>query len=115
MKRDISIYLKDILESIERVENFVKDMNYDEFVKDEKTHYAVIRCIEIVGEATKHIPNYIRRKYPEIPWKDIAGMRDKVIHFYFGINLKKVWKTVEEDFPEIKPLIKKVFENLKEE
>jgi uncharacterized protein with HEPN domain len=113
MRRDVSIYLKDILENIERAESFVKDMNYDEFVKDEKTHYAVIRCIEIIGEATKHIPNSIRKKYPEIPWKDIAGMRDKVIHFYFGVNLERVWETINEDMSEIKPFIKKVFEELK--
>jgi uncharacterized protein with HEPN domain len=115
MKRNILIYLKDIIENIERAENFIKNMSYDEFVQDEKTHYAVIRCIEIIGEATKHIPNSIRNKYPEIPWKDIAGMRDKVIHFYFGVNLERVWKTCKEDIPEIKLLIKKIIENLEKE
>lgn len=113
MKRDVSIYLKDILENMERAENFVKDAGYDEFVKDEKMHYAVIRCIEIIGEAAKHMPKNMKEKYPSIPWKDIAGMRDKVIHFYFGVNLESVWETVKEDIPKIKPLFKKVFEELK--
>ena len=114
MKRNISIYLKDMLENIEQTEKFVNDMDYNDFVKDEKTHYAVIRCIEIIGEAVKHIPEYIRKEYPQIPWKDIAGMRDKVIHFYFGVNLEMVWLVVKEDMPEIKPLIKKAFEDLQD-
>jgi len=112
MKRDISIYLKDILENMKRAERFVENMSYDEFVKDEKTHYAVIRCIEIIGEAVKHVPKSIRLKHPQIPWKDIAGMRDKVIHFYFGINLERVWLVLKEDIPRLKPLIRKVFEDI---
>lgn len=67
MKRDVSIYLKDILENMERAESFVKGFDYDGFVEDEKTHYAVIRCIEIIGEAAKHIPASVRKKYTEIP------------------------------------------------
>lgn len=82
-------------------------------VKDEKTYYAVIRCIEIIGEAVKQIPDYVRIKYPEIPWKDMAKMRDKVIHFYFDINLEIVWLTITKDIPEIKPLILKVLEDNK--
>lgn len=67
MKRDISICLKDMIENMERAENFIKEMTYDEFIKDEKTHYAVIRCIEIMGEAAKQIPKSIRGKYPQVP------------------------------------------------
>lgn len=114
MKRDPSIYLKDILDNMERAERFVKGMDYLEFENDEKTHYAVIRCIEIIGEATKNITHSIRKKYPQIPWKDIAGMRDKLIHFYFGVNLERVWDTVKYDIPKIKPLIKDVYNDLKE-
>ena len=80
------------------------------FVKCEKTHFTVIRCIEIIGEAVKHVPPSFREKYPEIPWKDMAGMRDKVIHFYFGVNLESVWLTAINDIPDIKPLIEKVSE-----
>jgi len=115
MKRDISIYVKDMLENMERAEKFIEGMNYDEFVRDGKTNYAVTRCIEIIGEAAKHIPELTRRKYSKIPWKDIAGMRDKVIHFYFGVNLERVWLVVKEDIPQMKPYIKTVMRDLQKE
>ncbi len=112
MKKDVSIYLKDILENMELIEIFLDEMSYDDFVNDKKTYYAVIKCIEIIGEAVKQIPNSTRSKYPEFPWKDMAGMRDKVIHFYFGVDLEIVWLTATEDIVEIKPLIKDVLEEL---
>lgn len=68
-------------------------------LKTKKTHYAVLKCIEIIGKTSKRVPDPIRNKYTEIPWKDMAGMRDKVIHFYFGVNLEIVWLTITEDIP----------------
>jgi len=115
MNRNIVIYIKDILANMEKAEKFVKDIDHDQFVEDEKTNYAVIRCIEIMGEASKHIPESIRQQYPQIPWRDIAGMRDKVIHFYFGIDIEKVWLVIKEDIPQIKPHIRKVFDDLQSE
>lgn len=98
---------------MEKTERFTKDLNYEDFIRDEKTHYAVVRCIEIIGEAAKHIPEEMRKKYPQIPWKDMAGMRDKVTHFYFGVNLEKVWLALKKDILELKPLIKEVLANIK--
>lgn len=112
MKRDVSIYIRDILDNMELAECFVKCMTYEEFVSHTKTNHAVIRCIEIMGEAAKHVPEDVRRKYPEIPWKDIAGMRDKIIHLYFKVSLEKVWLVLQEDIPALKPLLQKVIEHM---
>ncbi|MFH1855687.1 MAG: DUF86 domain-containing protein [Candidatus Omnitrophota bacterium] len=111
-ERDLSIYVKDIIENMEKSEEFVKKLTCKEFIKDEKTHYAVVRCIEIIGEAAKHVPQIMRKKYPEIPWKDMAGMRDKIVHFYFGLNLEKIWLVVKEDMRALKPLLKKILKEI---
>jgi uncharacterized protein with HEPN domain len=79
------------------------------FVKDTKTIYAVIRASEIMGEATKKLPFSLKSDYDQIPWKKMAGMRDKVIHAYFGVDLKRVWNTVNNDLPVLKPLFEKIF------
>lgn len=108
MRRNYKIYLKDILEAMESIERFVKEMSFEEFRKDDKTASAVIRKFEIIGEATKKIPEEIRRKYPQIPWKEMAGMRDRLIHFYFGVDYKLVWETIKKRIPEVKPMIKEI-------
>lgn len=113
MSRNITMYIKDIIDNMENAKRFTEKITYEEFVKDDKTSYAVIRCIEIIGEAAKNIPEEACNKYPEIPWKEMAGMRDKVIHFYFGVNLEKVWLVIKKDIPELEPLFKKVLEKLK--
>ena len=83
--RDIRDYLKDILDSITDIENFVGNMTYEEFIKDRKTLNAVVRSIEIIGEASKKLPDAIKTKYAELPWKEITGMRDKLIHAYLSL------------------------------
>jgi uncharacterized protein with HEPN domain len=88
MTRDTRLYVKDILDSMETAERFIEDMTYEEFSRDTKTCYAVTRCIEIIGEAAKNVPAPVRKKHADIPWKQMAGMRDKVIHFYFGVNFR---------------------------
>jgi uncharacterized protein with HEPN domain len=111
-KREYGDYIEDILDSISAIEEFVKGMNFEDFAEDRKTIFAVVRGIEVIGEAAKHMPKSIRDEYPEIPWRDMAGMRDKVVHEYFGVDLKVVWKTATDHIPEIRPLIQKVLENM---
>ena len=90
MSRDYIDYLNDILDAIEKIGNFTEGMKCSTFESDEKTIYAVIRALEIIGEATKHIPEDIRDNNPSIPWKEMAGMRDVLIHDYFGVDIKTV-------------------------
>jgi uncharacterized protein with HEPN domain len=114
MKREIGDYIEDIIDAMKEAVGFVKDMEYDEFIQDTKTVYAVVRAIEIIGEATKNIPEDVRKKYPHIPWRQMAGMRDKVIHEYFGVKLERVWETVKRDIPNLKPLFEKMLGDLEE-
>ena len=111
MREEFLDYIEDIIEAMADAVNFVKDMEYAVFVKDKKTVYAVIRAVEIIGEAAKKMPASVRDRYPQIPWKDMAGMRDKVIHEYFGVDLKRVWSTVKTDIPTLKPLFEKILKD----
>jgi uncharacterized protein with HEPN domain len=106
--RDYKVYLKDILAAVESIEAFVQGMSFEEFRSDDKTTSAVIRKFEIIGEATKQIPDSIRRQYPDIPWKDMAGMRDRLIHFYFGVDYHLVWAAIKERLPRLKEEMQKV-------
>lgn len=108
MNREYKDYIFDVIDSIQKIEVFTKDISFEQFSKDEKTVFAVIRALEIIGEAVKKIPATVKNKYPDIPWKEIAGMRDKLIHEYFGVNVKVIWKTIKEDIPTIKPFIKNI-------
>ncbi len=90
MKREYKDYLFDMVDAIEKIEIFTKGLSYKEFVHDEKTLYAVIRAFEIIGEAAKKIPKKIRDENKNIPWKQISGMRDKLIHDYFGVDVKVI-------------------------
>ncbi len=112
MKRDAALYVKDILDAMEKAENFIGEISQEDFFLDTKTNFAVVRCLEIIGEATKNIPDAVREKYKDIPWRDMAGMRDKVSHFYFGINFNKVWLAVKKNFPILKPRMKQVLADL---
>lgn len=111
MKREFLDYIEDIIEAMADAIKFVEGMDYDDFIKDRRTVYAVIRAMEIIGEAVKKIPASVKNRYPKIPWKDMAGMRDKLIHEYFGVDLRRVWKTVKEDVPNLKPLFDRILKN----
>jgi uncharacterized protein with HEPN domain len=113
-KRVYRDYLEDIKASIVDIRDFTGELTFDEFVNDRKTTHAVIRCFEIIGEAVKNLPDEIKSQYPDIPWREIAGMRDKMIHEYFGVNLQIVWQTIEEDLPFFDIIIEKLLGSLNE-
>lgn len=106
--RDPTDYLQDIWDAIVDIENFVNNMNYEQFVTDRKTLNAVVRSIEIIGEASKRLPDVIKRKYGKLPWKEITGMRDKLIHAYFGIDTEIIWEAVKENLPALKKSIRQM-------
>lgn len=107
---DHALYLRDILEAMESIDRFTCDMSLDSFRSDDMTSSAVIRKLEIIGEAAKHIPEDLRESYPDIPWSEMAGMRDRLIHAYFGVDYQLIWKTARERIPQIKPLIRNLME-----
>ena len=90
------------------VQAFVEGMSFETFVVDDKTTSAVIRKLEIIGEATKNVPEKIRQQYPQVPWRQMAGMRDKLIHAYFGVDYLLVWETVKDVIPPLLPIIKQI-------
>lgn len=108
--RDSTLYLKDILDAMEAIESFVEGMDLDEFQRDDKTSSAVIRKFEIIGEATKNLPDGVKNKNPDLPWREMAGMRDKLIHFYFGVKYDLVWHTIKDVIPQIRPVLIEIFQ-----
>lgn len=115
MKRDYKLFMKDILECIESIKDFIGDMDFKQFIEDDKTSSAVIRKLEIIGEATKNIPRHIRMMNQQVPWSDMAKMRDKMSHVYFGVDYEIVWEVVKKRLPEIKPHIEKILYELQAE
>ena len=111
-KRVYGDFVQDILDSIDDTGIFIEGMDFEDFIKDKKTIYSVVRAIEIIGEATKNVPEEIRQKYPDIPWKKMAGMRDRLAHEYFGVDLEILWGTATEDVPGLKVPVSKVLEDM---
>ena len=115
MKRDYQLFVKDIIAAMESIEEFVDDMTLEELKADEKTSSAVIRKFEIIGETSKHIPPKIRDKHRDIQWKSMVGMRDRLIHAYFGIDYNLVWSAIKAEIPKLKPKLKKMLSNMEQE
>ena len=101
-------YLNDILESIADIREFTAELTRESFSSDKKTIKAVVRSLEVIGEAATKIPHHIRNRYPEIPWQEIIGMRSRLIHEYFGVDVDIVWQTIEEDLEPLDQTVKKM-------
>lgn len=108
-------YLGDILDAMDKAEDFTGSMDLQAFKNDDKTVFAVIRSLEIIGEAAKKVPAHLRRRFPDIPWKSLAGMRDKLIHDYVGVSLEVVWRTVKEDIPAVRPRLNEMLDAVRDE
>lgn len=107
-KRDHLDRLQDILYMIDKVEEFTSGLSLEEFEENEMAHFAVIRAIEVMSEAAKQVPAEVKQKYPEVPWIKMAGMRDKMIHGYFGVDMHIVWETATRSIPMLRPRISEI-------
>jgi len=111
-KRKPDVYLQDILESIEHIQRFLDGVSEDEFYKNVEKQDAVLRRLEIIGEAVKHLPEEIREVHPDIPWRQIAGMRDIIIHEYFGVTLNMVWIVATDDILDLKAKVEEIIDSI---
>ena len=111
-KRSVKRYLQDILDAIEKIKKYTAKVDYEMFSKNQMMIDAVLMNIAIIGESVKKIPEDVKERYPDIPWKDIAGMRDKVIHDYFGVDVNIVWETIKKNVPELEQKIKVMLKEL---
>ena len=110
MKKEDSVYLRHILDAVSRIEDYTKGIEYKNFMENHLIQDGVIRQIEIIGEATKRLSDKTRDNYPDVPWQDMTGMRDKLIHDYLGADIDAVWDTVKEDIPILKNKLKDLLE-----
>jgi uncharacterized protein with HEPN domain len=113
MKKDPLVFLKHIVESIEAIESFSKDTSIESLKENRLKQSAIVRELEIIGEAAKNLPSDFKNKHSDIKWKQIAGLRDKLIHHYFGIDLSVIWDIIQVDLPKLKEQIKEILENVR--
>jgi uncharacterized protein with HEPN domain len=106
--RDYFDYLQDIVDAANKAEHFVKGQDFESFVANDEKVFAVIRALEIIGEAAKQVPDDVRARYPDVPWREMAGLRDVLIHQYFGVQLNRIWTTLHEDLPRVRDSVQRI-------
>jgi hypothetical protein len=106
--RNWTFRIQDILECMDRISEYTAGMSYETFLDNRLVTDAVVRNLEVIGEAARHIPEEIQRQFPDIPWVEMKGMRNILIHEYFGVSLEIVWKTAQEDLPPVEPKLREV-------
>lgn len=107
-RRGVKLYLQDILDSINKITEYTQGLTYESFSKDEKTIDAVVRNLEIIGEAAKNVPSEVTGRYNDVNWEKMVSMRNKIMHEYFGIDVEILWQTIRENLPELKEQIQKL-------
>jgi uncharacterized protein with HEPN domain len=114
-KRLYEDYLRDILENARKAQHFIAEADFDEFIADDEKLYAVMLALEIIGEAAKKIPQSARARYSQVPWREVAGMRDKLSHAYFQVDVRRVWETVQGDLPTLQATVERMLKDLEAE
>lgn len=109
-RRDLRLYLQDILDAIEKIEDYTNNVSEDTFLQNTQIQDAVIRRLAIIGEAVKHLPKRLRDRYPEVPWRQIAGARDVLIHGYAGVTMRDIWKIIRGDLPALKSDVQRILD-----
>ncbi len=113
--RNYKIYISDILDCIHYISDFIGESDYDEFIDDNKTSSAVVLKLIVIGESTKNVPDRIREKYPDVPWKGMTGLRDRIAHGYFGIDYEIIWEVIKEQLPTLEPEIARMLDEMDSE
>lgn len=113
-RRSYLDYLRDILSAAEQAQGFVEEIEFDSFCTDTKSVFAVVRALEIIGEAARHVPAAVQNDYPQVPWRQMLAMRNLLIHVYFGVDAEVLWRTVEEDLPPLADAIREMLAQMED-